>query len=107
MDLLDILTSDPDPPRGSRDQRRQERITLIEGLIHRGVIHGELINRRTDQWPTLRYQWLPAPWLLRDAQYATMVNAIYESRYPGALDRLGIPKVVGTEPEKWVTWLTE
>jgi hypothetical protein len=74
------------------------------GLLRRGLVEGEL---RDDDGPraTLHCHRLPAAWLLRGPRYATRINAVYESRYPGALAQLGIPASVGTDPVEWTRWL--
>lgn len=54
----------------------------------------------------LSCRYLPAPWLVRNPQYTVLVNTIYESRYSGALARLGIPIEVGTHTDNWIEWLT-
>jgi hypothetical protein len=104
-DLISILSTSH-RPRQSLEQRATERLALINGLIRRGVIDGELIAEADERWPTLRCRRLPAPWLLHASEDATTVNAIYESRYPGALAQLGIPTEIGTEPTAWTAWLT-
>lgn len=106
-DLLGILAGDSGPrQRRSLDKRVQTRLALIQGLLRRGIIDADLVQDDDQQWPLLRHRWIPAPWLLRDADTATTVNAIYETCYPGALAQLGIPDGVGTDPQAWTTWLT-
>jgi hypothetical protein len=80
----------------------RERAWLVDGLLRRGVIEGELTD---DDPPVLHCSRLPAAWLLRRPDRATAVNAVYESCYPGSLARLGIPVAVGTDPEAWAEWL--
>lgn len=107
FDLHDILAPDPDHEvRRPFDQRATERTALLEGLTRRGVVDADLHTDGGSRWPTLRCRWLPAPWLLRDPTTATTVNRIYETRYPGALARLGIPVDVGCDPAAWTAWLT-
>ncbi|WP_143086261.1 hypothetical protein [Amycolatopsis saalfeldensis] len=106
-DMLDLITDDPDTT-SQRDQpfekRIHDRTLLVAGLIRREIIDGELTDNGPQ--PTLHCHRLPAAWLLRPAQFATKVNAVYESRYPGALAQLGIPIEVGTDPDAWTRWLT-
>ena len=109
-DMLGLVAADRDHDRDqdearrrSLDERLEERAMLVEGLLRRGLIDGEL--RTADQQLVLHCRWLPAAWLLRAPNYATRINAIYESRYPGALAQLGIPHAVGTDPVAWTVWL--
>lgn len=107
-DMMGLLSADPDDEAEwarPLDRRLRERAALIDGLIRRGVIDGELTTDGTGRC-TVHCHRLPASWLLRAAPYATQVNAVYESRYPGALAQLGIPYEVGTDPSAWTTWLT-
>lgn len=107
-DMLGLLSADPDDETEwarSLDRRLRERAALIEGLIRRGVIDGELTTDDAGRC-TVHCHRLPASWLLRAPEHATQVNAVYESRYPGALAQLGIPDEVGTDPAAWIAWLT-
>lgn len=104
--MLGLISDDPGDDKELRrplQRRIHERAALVAGLLRRGVIDGELTDAND---PTLRCQRLPAAWLLRGAQHATAVNAVYESRYPGALTQLGIPIAAGTDPAAWSHWLT-
>lgn len=103
-EIWDIVARDPGTPRESFERRIRKRQALIEGLLRRRVIDGELITGPEE--PMLRCFRLPAPWLLRSAEYATTANRMYESRYPGALSQLGIPQGIGTDPIAWTNWLT-
>ena len=42
---------------------------------------------------------------LGGAATALNVHAAYETCYPGALDQLGIPVGIGTDPSRWANWL--
>lgn len=84
--------------------REHHRAALIDGMIRRGILDGELTH--DDHQTTLHCRRLPATWLLRAPHRATAVNTIYESRYPGALEQLGIPIAIGTNPDAWIRWLT-
>jgi len=86
------------------DKRVRDRVALIEGLLRRGVIDGELTH--DGRHYTLHSHTLPAAWLLRAPHRAAATNAVYETRYPGALERLGIPVTIGTDPDEWTRWLT-
>lgn len=105
-DMLGLIVEDPhrDEDRHRLDERLRERAALIAGLIRRGIIDGDLTDEGTRS--TLHCRYLPAAWLLRAPQDTTRINAVYESRYPGALAQLGIPAAVGTDPVVWARWLT-
>lgn len=94
----------PEDRRLPHETREHDRTALIEGMIRRGIIDGELTH--DDHQTTLHCRKLPATWLLRAPHRATTVNTIYESRYPAALEQLGIPTSIGTDPDAWVRWLT-
>lgn len=103
--LLGLLGGDPDSDRGgSYEKRLNERKQLVAGLIRRGIIDGELTGPESNR--VLRCRRLPAAWLLRAPRSTTTVNTVYESRYPGALARLGIPAQIGTDPDAWAAWLS-
>lgn len=105
-DMLGLITNDLDRDDNRRrplDDRLNERAKLLEGLIRRGIIDGELIADGSQL--TLFCRSLPAAWLLRAPREATAINTVYESRYPGALAQLGIPEGVGTDPVSWTRWL--
>lgn len=105
--MLGLLSGDPGPRRRAPlEKRAQTRLALIQGLLRRGIIDADLDQNDDHQWPILRNRRIPAPWLLRDADTATTVNAVYERCYPGALAQLGIPDSVGTDPQAWTKWLT-
>lgn len=70
-------------------------------MRRRGIIDGEV----SDGDEVLHCYRLPAAWLLRGPEAATRVNAVYQSRYPGALGQLGIPTAVGTDSQAWIAWL--
>lgn len=103
-EVWSIVARDPGPRQGSFERRIEQRQVLIEGLLRRNVIDGELITTSREE-PVVRCFNLPAPWLLRGAEYATAANRLYESRYPGALAQLGIPEEIGTDPTAWTAWL--
>jgi hypothetical protein len=105
-DMLGLIADDPDRDEDRRrplDERLCERAVLVAGLIRRGLIDGELTGAGPQ--PVLHCRRLPAAWLLRAPRYATRINAVYESRYPGALAQLGIPIGIGTDPVSWTRWL--
>ncbi len=86
---------------------RAHRLQLIEGLHRRGIIDAEVLPGTDKRFrPRVRCTRLPAPWLLRDPEFTTTVNAAYECCYPGALEQLGIRVEIGTRPDKWAAWLT-
>lgn len=105
--LRDLVADDPD----HRDKRMRrpvkqhvdEHAALVAGLLRREIIEGDLVDDGSER--ILRCRRLPAAWLLRSARHATMVNAVYEARYPGALAQLDIPTEVGTDPVAWTQWL--
>lgn len=104
-EIASLISEDPDRDEERRrplEQRLRERADLAQGLIRRGIIDGELTDGAQ---VTLHCRRLPASWLLRAPEYATKINAVYESRYPGALALLGIPVAVGTDPAAWTRWL--
>lgn len=106
-DMIGLISADPRNTADLRqpfEQRLQDRAVLIAGLIRRGVIDGTLANDGPRS--VLHCRRLPAPWLLRGARYATTMNTVYESRYPGALKQLGIPTTIGTDADAWTHWLT-
>ena len=101
-----LIAADPDRDADLRrnfDERLHERTALVMGLLRRGLIDGELLDDGPQ--PTLHCRRLPAAWLLRAPIYATRINTVYESRYPGALAQLDIPLAVGTDPGAWSRWL--
>jgi hypothetical protein len=104
--IIDLLAMDPDDGTRIRsfERRMRDRTELVTGLLRRGVIDGDLTGDRSQ---TLQCRRLPAAWLLHRAEYATAVNAVYESCYPGALAQLGIPLEAGTNPAAWRRWLAE
>jgi hypothetical protein len=110
FELVSLCANDIDNPLPwSSDDNHDQCVALLTGLIRRGIIDGELsVEERGDPryCTTLHCRYLPAPWFVRNPQYTARVNAVYESRYPGALARLGIPTEVGTHPDKWIDWLT-
>src|SRR5690606_28197316 len=66
-DMLGLLSADPNDEtawRRSLDRRLRERAELIEGLIRRGVIDGELTTDDAGR-RTVHCHRLPASWLLR------------------------------------------
>uniref|UniRef100_UPI003F497B59 hypothetical protein n=1 Tax=Amycolatopsis sp. CA-096443 TaxID=3239919 RepID=UPI003F497B59 len=105
--LAGLIAADRDTGEeraGSLDRRIDERTRAVEGLLRRGVIDGSLRDDGTR--PVLHCTRLPASWLLRDPRYAARANGVYESRYPGALARLGVPPGIGADPAAWTRWLT-
>ncbi|MEV6227454.1 hypothetical protein AB0L88_06150 [Saccharopolyspora shandongensis] len=88
-------------PRKLRPQH-----ALIEGLNMRGIIEAEVVPPSDDLWARVRCTRLPAPWLVREPEFATAMNAVYEATYPGALAQLGIPEDIATRPEAWRSWLS-
>ncbi|MEU4672693.1 hypothetical protein AB0F91_33180 [Amycolatopsis sp. NPDC023774] len=69
---------------GSFDKCLAERLAVVEGLLRRGVVDG-ILTGKGRALPVLHCSRLPATWLLRAPAHAARVNAVYESRYPGAL----------------------
>jgi hypothetical protein len=79
-------------------------IALWEGLVKRGLLHGEI--ERQGDFATLHLDHVPAPWMLGSRNFAAAYNKAYERAYPGALADLGIPPEALTGPDSWETWLT-
>lgn len=103
--VSDLLEDRADATK-NRAHRMMQR---IDGLQRRGIIDAEILPTDTDEplWTRVRCSRLPAPWLLREPELATTINAAYERCYPGALDQLGIPANVGTQPDKWTDWIAD
>jgi hypothetical protein len=110
FDLISLCGSDIDNPLPwYSDDNYDQRVSLLTGMIRRGIIDGEIVGddpSRPHYSTRLRCRYLPAPWLVRNPQHTVRVNTIYESRYPGALAQLGIPIKVGTRTDNWIEWLT-
>jgi hypothetical protein len=111
FDLTSLCANDRgNPLEWHSDENFDQRVLVLNGLIHRGVIDGDIVIDDPDRvrYATrLRCRYLPAPWLVRNPQHAVRVNQVYESRYPGALAQLGIPLQVGTQTDKWIDWLVD
>lgn len=108
--LVSLCAADSGNPLSwSSPENHHQRVRLLAGLIRRGIVDGELVvddPARPRYTTRLVCRYLPAPWLVRNPQLTTQVNAVYESRYPGALERIGIPVDVGTDTDQWIDWLT-
>lgn len=105
-DMLSLITSDRDHSDHPApiEQRVAARVALVRGLIEKGVVEGHLEGDGLNA--VLACTKLPAPWLIRPPEHAAAINAVYESRYPGALARLGIPPEAVTSAEAWNDWAT-
>lgn len=79
---------------------------LWQGLLARGIVHGELIPGYSDWGVELRVGYALAPWMLLPADRATAYNQRYELLYPGALAAAGIPDAALHSPTAWWSWLT-
>lgn len=106
--IFGLLSDDTELVRETPWERRErERQAIVEGLIQRGIVEGELRQNGRRRPATLHFGRLPAPWLLRHPCEAVEVNIAYERCYPGALAQLGIPPEIGTDALAWTAWLTE
>ncbi|WP_157405119.1 hypothetical protein [Actinopolyspora halophila] len=107
-DMWNLINRDLEVSQEPLEQQFRRRRELVDGLLRRRVLDGELTvpDDADEDNPTLWCRRLPAPWLLREPTVATTINAVYERTYPGALQQLGIPTDVGTDPEEWSSWLT-
>lgn len=106
-DMLSLITSDRDHSDHPApiEQRVADRAALVRGLIDKRIVKGHLEGDGLNA--VLACTELPAPWLLRPPEHAADINAVYESRYPGALARLGIPPEAVTSPEAWSAWASK